>query len=330
MFLGYIHYFRALAIFFIVAGHSIDNFLWLDNSTLERVLRIVISNGSTLFVFIAGYLFQHLLVKYNTKKYVISKLKNVIIPYFIVSIPAIIIFVFYQQREAVWEGFYDNPQWLQVFLFYLTGKHLAPLWFIPMITLFYLVAPLLAKADKNEKIYYLLPLFILISCLVSRGLPYQSFVHFFSAYLLGMYCSKFKISVNLILQNTNFLIGSFLLVVAFIFSEFYFTTGYMTYYNHLQKLCLSLFFLGLFIKFNPHLTSKYISTVADTSFGVFFIHSYLVTGTKLIYEKAYGHLPEGNIVFHIIISIVLLMTCVFLIVQIRRVFGKNSRYLVGS
>ena len=51
MFLGYIHSFRALAIFFIVAGHSIDFFLWPENKQgLEKILRIFMSNGSVLFV----------------------------------------------------------------------------------------------------------------------------------------------------------------------------------------------------------------------------------------------------------------------------------------
>jgi len=65
MFLGYIHSFRALAIFFIVAGHSIDIFMWSIDSELERFLKIFFSNGTALFVFIAGYLFQHLSVKYQ-------------------------------------------------------------------------------------------------------------------------------------------------------------------------------------------------------------------------------------------------------------------------
>ena len=65
MFLGYIHSFRALAILFIVGGHCIDFFNWSEGSAaIERMLRILISNGSVLFVFIAGYLFQHLAIKY--------------------------------------------------------------------------------------------------------------------------------------------------------------------------------------------------------------------------------------------------------------------------
>lgn len=168
MFLGYIHYFRALAIFFIVAGHSIDAFTW-HSKDIERIIRIIFSNGSVLFVFIAGYLFQHLLPKFTPYKYYKSKITNVIVPYILISIPAIIAFTAFVERQTVWEGFYDNTIFMQVGLFYLTGKHLAPLWFIPMISLFYVIAPLLEKTDKNKTIYYLLPAFILLSCFIGRG-----------------------------------------------------------------------------------------------------------------------------------------------------------------
>ena len=185
MFLGYIHYFRALAITFIVAGHAIDAMVW-SNVELGRLMRILLSNGSVLFVFIAGYLFQHLSDKLSGRKYFSSKFKNVILPYLLISIPAILISVTVFDQERVWPGFYDKPILQQVVMFYLTGAHLAPLWFIPMITLFYLVSPLLLQADKGRLIYMLLPVFMIVSCFVGRGLPHESFVHFFSVYLMGL------------------------------------------------------------------------------------------------------------------------------------------------
>ena len=86
----------------------------------------------------------------------ISKLKNVISPYILISIPGIYFSVFIQQRGIVWDGFYDYPIWEQIFYFYITGLHVTALWFIPMISLFYLVSPLLVKLDRNKKIYYLI------------------------------------------------------------------------------------------------------------------------------------------------------------------------------
>ncbi len=330
MFLGYIHYFRALAIFFIVAGHTIDAFVWSGDENMERILRIFVSNGSVLFVFIAGYLFQHLSIKYETRKYYKSKLKNVISPYLFVSIPAILVFVTIVERDSVWPGFYDNPIWIQVLSFYFTGKHLAPLWFIPMIAIFYLIAPFLIKADKNKTIYYFLPVFILISCFVDRGLPHKSFIHFFSAYLLGMACSKYKQSLNPLISHRLFLYPAFVMVVFPGALEFLTMNGTMTYLNFLQKSVMSIFFLGLFYKFNSKLNSELVSTIANNSFGVFFIHSYFLTANKLAYKKLFDELPTGNLITYSLAAVGTLFACVFIIALIKNITGKHSRFLIGS
>jgi hypothetical protein len=331
VFLGYIHSFRAMAILFIVAGHSIDFFTWSEaDSAIERLLRILISNGSVLFVFIAGYLFQHLAIKYQAKKYFVAKLKNVLLPYFLVSIPAIAIFVFAIPRETVWQGFYDNPQWLQVVYFYLTGMHLAPLWFIPMITLFYIVAPLLVFADKNKHFYWVLPLTIIISCFISRGLPHQSFIHFFSVYLLGMFCSHYKVKVNSILNQLPVLTILAFAVLGLAAFEFYYMQGTMTYINYLQKIIMSVFFLGLFIQLGEKADYKIIHTIAHASFGVFFIHSYVLTASKLLIEKLFEEKVSGNLLLYPLVVVSVLLSCVAIIVILQKLLGKKSRYLVGS
>ncbi len=329
MFLGYIHCFRALAILFIVAGHSIDAFSWTSIDT-ERLLRIFISNGSVLFVFIAGYLFQHLSGKFSPKKYYRSKVKNVISPYFIISIPAIAVFVSLLERDSVWPGFYDRSVFEQVLLFYLTGKHLAPLWFIPMISIFYLAAPLLVYADKNRSVYYFLPLFVVLSCFVSRGLPPQSFIHFFSAYLLGMYCSNYKNSLNPLISSNLFIYTTLSFVLIFAAFEFLFMERTMTYVNYLQKLTMSIFFLGLFIKHNASLNSEYISTIANTSFGVFFIHSYVLTASKLLYKEYNGELPSGSLTLYCIVALSTLIICSGLVTFIKKICGKYSKLIIGS
>ncbi len=331
MFLGYIHSFRALAILFIVAGHTIDFFQWSESDEdIEKLLRIFVSNGSVLFVFIAGYLFQHLSIKYDTKKYLITKLKNVIVPYILVSIPAIFVFVIMLHRDTVWQGFYDNPQWLQVIYFYLTGMHLAPLWFIPMITLFYVVAPMLMKGDKGKLFYWGLPIAILLSCFVSRGLPHQSFIHFFSVYMMGMFCSHYKHIINDYLKKANVLIMLFSILMLCGLMEFYYMQSTMTYLNYLQKMAMSLFFLGAFINLGHKLDSRFIHKIADTSFGVFFIHSYFLTAGKLSFVQFFGDKLDGSLLLFPIVTVSVLLVCVFVIVVIQKMFGSKSRYLVGS
>lgn len=331
MFLTYIQAFRALAILFIVAGHSIDVFIWPENETLEKILRILVSNGTVLFVFIAGYLFQHLSKKFIVQKYYLTKFKYVLIPYFLISIPAIIVFVAITERDTVWPGFYDNPIWMQVVSFYLTGKHLAPLWFIPMITIFYFLAPILIWLDKIKYTYYFLPLFVLLSCFVPRsGMPYEFFIHFFSVYLLGMLCSHYKGQINLVLSRNSIILLLSALICILAFFEFYFMAHTMTYVNYLQKVVMSLAILGVLIKLSKAVNPKFIEKTADTSFGVFFIHSYILSAEKLIFEHFNGSLAIGNLWNYTIVAILTLIICIIIVQFIKYIFGKNSRILVGS
>ncbi len=312
-----------------MTGHTIDVFVW-DSVHFERLLRILFSNGSILFVFIAGYLFQHLSSKFDVRKYYTTKLKNVIVPYLLISIPAIVVFITILERETAWPGFYDNSILEQIGLFYVTGIHLSPLWFIPMISIFYLVGPLLIKADRSKFIYYTIPVTIIISCLVSRGFPYENFVHFFSVYLLGMYCSRYKTLINpIISQNLVLMLGLFTIILLAM-TEWMFMEGTMTFINYLQKLTMSVFFLGLLFKYNEKLTSKYVSLVADTSFGIFFIHSYVLTSGKMLNINIFGEPQSGNFIMFVLIAVLTLVVCSYLIVLIKRALGKYSKFVVGS
>ena len=64
-----VHSLRALAIWSIVAAHVIDITPWSANSIWPRLLANVLENGSVLFVFVAGYLFQHLHSRYRYLPY---------------------------------------------------------------------------------------------------------------------------------------------------------------------------------------------------------------------------------------------------------------------
>ncbi len=59
-FLPYIHNFRGIAILYIVAFHCLSSFGWGDNILEKRICNSLVVYGTVLFVFIAGFLFQHL------------------------------------------------------------------------------------------------------------------------------------------------------------------------------------------------------------------------------------------------------------------------------
>ena len=88
-FLHFIHSFRGVAILFVVGGHILLD--WKPGTVSEKILDAIFQNGTVLFVFIAGYLFQHLSGKYDTLDYWKKKVQYVLLPYILISTPAIIL-----------------------------------------------------------------------------------------------------------------------------------------------------------------------------------------------------------------------------------------------
>src|SRR5688500_5818695 len=94
-FLPYIHFLRGVAILYVFAVHargfasywesSPDTFKFLDTFSDPSE-----GNGTTLFLFIRGFLFEHLSrYQFDFKKYLTQKFKNLILPYLIISLPLI-------------------------------------------------------------------------------------------------------------------------------------------------------------------------------------------------------------------------------------------------
>lgn len=334
VFLRYIHSFRGIAILFIVAGHCIDAFIWENNESLMRALRIVASNGSLLFVFISGYLFQHLSYKYEFGGYLRNKLTNVLLPYFIVSIPAIVVFTAFARRPGLGESFYGNPLFVQVTEFYLTGAHLAPLWFVPMITVFYLLAPLLVPLDRDGRVYYGLAVLIPLSLAVPRGgsIPH-AVAHFFSVYLLGMLASRHKARVSAIVDRYALLLA--IAMVLLFAAEFWFMQeivkqGSLTYVNYLSKLIACFLFVWLLEKYD-HVIEDRLSYLASISFGIFFVHSYVISGVKFLGSGTIGSpLPvDGTLVLYLAFLGVVVALSMIGITSGKWLLGKHSRTVIG-
>ena len=196
MFLHYINQFRAIATLFVVINHSIHGLQWgieYDNYETSRLLKIVFSNGAFFFVFISGFLFQHLLHKYRYRPFLVSRFQLVILPYLLISIPAVLAwtFVFQKSGMGIPADFYAQPWWQRVAWFYATGLHMAPVWFIPMIALYYLASPLFQLLDRYPLLYLGIPLLLWLSWEVPRHwAPWIASIHFLSVYVIGMAASR--------------------------------------------------------------------------------------------------------------------------------------------
>ena len=86
--LNYINVFRGLAILLIVAGHTMQ--FGEAGSLIQKASVEIFAGGTALFIFISGFLFQHLSGKYEFKNYMSKKWTNVILPYLWTAIPGIV------------------------------------------------------------------------------------------------------------------------------------------------------------------------------------------------------------------------------------------------
>lgn len=331
-FLNYINSFRGIAILYIVLGHCLSAFVWTDMSGVGEVIHVTFTNGTVLFVFIAGYLFQYLSPRYAYGRYMKSKLLNVGMPYLIMSVPGILYFTLFAQRPGM-EYVNDWPWILQVVQFYLVGAQLVPFWFIPMIFIHFILSPIYIRGDRQGWLYYLLPVFFLISMFVWRGGPYQlqSYLHYAFVYFFGMYAARNRDWLNPLLSKTGNLLAMLAVIATMAFIEL--DTAHagigIARLNFVQHLIQCLCYIGLLVRFDA-VIGRRLDMFASLSFGIFFVHSYIISIFKLGYARAFGHLPEATIPGFTLFFIGIVMLSMLFVLQVRRIFGKRSRMICGS
>ena len=345
MFLNYIHNFRGIAIILIVAGHSLC--VWSDcpQKVWKDLFTIIMKNGTVLFVFIAGYLFQHLSQRFEYKDYLKKKIKFVILPYLLFSIPALIVRYSIPHEMPEWFGaaFKDLPISADIAFYSIKiardlifGAHFMPYWFIPMIVLFYIAAPLFIYIDRKKNAYWVLPISIIISILIQRPasltlLP-QSCIHFFSVYLFGMFCSRYKDRVIEKLQKKW--IWIFFVMISTIFLEFQYpgVRCGISPFNYLQKMVLCLLLILCLFKIDktvPERLQRFIGLLANYSFGIFFLHYYFLTAfEKIDFLKPLYTIAPGMKKYFLTVIIITLLS-VNTVRIVKGVAGDRSRVMIG-
>jgi probable poly-beta-1,6-N-acetyl-D-glucosamine export protein len=197
-FLDYLHHFRGFAIILIVGVHCRTAIPWQENSLTHEVLFYGLNSSTILFVFISGFLFHHLNAEgFHYKSYLTRKIKFVIIPYVLVSIPAIVDKLVFE-TDGVWmtDTYKSSGTVFRVLYLLTTGKHSGPFYFIPMISLIYLMAPVLYAFQKT-KAFPFVAMGVSLVGLFSHHYGYyaslgESFVYFLPVYIFGMWISAVR------------------------------------------------------------------------------------------------------------------------------------------
>lgn len=334
-----VHNFRAFAILGVVGAHSLQNFSWESGSLLFICLDTLFNQSTIWFAFIAGYLFQALSGRYQTGSYYRKKIVNVLTPYVLCSIPALVVAIFFIPQEMP-AGFGDYGAFKQALLFLVTGKHLAPYWYIPMITVIFVLAPLLIFTDRHPRLYWALLLLIPLSGYLGRdGLlihtalpPYFSqlskAVYLLSPYLFGMLCSRYHETLLATVSRHWVLLLIASISLFGLEVTYYHETTYLMFAFKMVSAPLILWSLRR--EFGGFQSS--LDRIASWSFGIFFIHGYVLGLTSLVVQKSTGaeDFSAANPVTYILFYCTVVLASLGCIYLVKKIVGDgNSTRLIG-
>lgn len=346
MYLRYVHSFRAVSIVIIVAGHALFSLAWSADSVMHDLLLDLLDGGTVLFVFVAGFLFHHLAGRYRYRDYLTKKVTNVLLPYLVVSIPAVIYTVYFTDLTDDRPQLADTSEAYQGFWLLLKGGATFnyPLWFVPMITVFYLAAPLLIQFVRHPRLYLMLVPLIPLSMLAHRTDELDTLtiaLYFLPAYLAGMCASQHRAQLETFLDRRGPLLCVAWLAMAL--TMFALLDHHGNYYGlapfsqehgpvdwmFAQKLLMCFALLALLRRFDERGKDR-LRFLGDISFTIFFVHGYVLFAVLVASNRLIGGPPPGNLFTTLLLTVTALGVAAAGTILIRRWFGSRSRHLIGS
>lgn len=323
----YIHNLRGFAILLVIYGHAIAALNSIDGIQLIRDLLV---NGTVLFVVIAGYFFSVVETRYTYKKYLFSKLKNVVFPYIFLSVPALMIYTLGYKSQHTWVDIdvLSQSSLIEQIIFYLTtGSHLGPLWFIPMIIVFYILFPFFKLIKYNSLFNFFIITSVVVSIFVGRpehnDNTLQSVIYFMPAYLTGIYIHANKGFISRVAVRSDIYIGVCIILSLLLYLFF----GYNSSLDMCIKLLLSIFTFGFFYK---HLDFKLkpLGMLASISFYLFFVHGYLTGAARMWLQKT--NFTGNSLLLSSTIFIFVLLFSILSYFLLRRLFGERKKEFLGA
>ena len=308
---------------------------WLDSAGDLGYFLVV--DATTWFVFISGYLFHYIeFRRFKYTDYLRKKAKFVFLPYLVFSVPAIVAGIYFARDILL--GLDRGPYVLWSLL--VGGSVAPPMWFIPMIIIFFFLSPLFHALARTRWIYPATIVGLAISVFSYRPVhnlnPFLAFVHFFGFYLLGMLTSMNTCRTDA-LKNTRavyWIIASGLalfFLCAFMYDfESEVPIGFQDGWGKLNLVQLAKFGLlvAVFFLFERYLNRKQrmLAYLAEISFGLFFVHGFFVLMSSRIQQRLGLDNPWLAFLFELVFVVCGSVLSVYLV---KSVFKKKSRYVIG-
>ncbi|WP_425514760.1 acyltransferase family protein [Comamonas fluminis] len=327
--------FRAISILFVILSHLV-NLSLLNNS-----LNFFLTDATTWFLFISGYLFFQVESNENFSyfKYLKKKIKFVITPYLIISAPCILAGIYFHQPQIYEISTEKYIAWSLL----VGGLVNGPMWFTPMIAIFFLASPVFLNLTQKNTLILLLTAAagIIISIFSSRPTlnsnPIYSFIHFFGFYMLGLFFFKIRNEIKSLSKSlsTQIIISGILLyaIIASFNSDFdlngkeyipFFEAIGLPNSTTLGKLVL-LISIFVFLEKYFNIPNKYLRYISSISFGLFFLHGIFIR----IFNKNIEINLQNPFYSALLEFIFVFLSSIITIEFSKKILKHRTRYVIG-
>jgi len=345
--LQHIHYFRGIAIIFIVISHALLVPLLAPVKTKDPVYGLVylfFSNATVFFALISGFLFQ-----YNSDNSTFSystmmkkKFLYLFVPLVFMSIPAMIAIAYESPGSPghkLFAGAAGAAKWAFM---------RSPLWFIFFILIAFTASPLILRFvhwrwsfpvtmlamslgffffPRTLPVWpgvfpYFLPVFVLGAIMSYR---YGQFRVYIQRYFL--YCGILALMLMLLVILAVLVTGETDRTLVFGFNRSV-ARGVQSELRGYFKIFLALFLWGLLIRLE-HRESRILDLFANYSFGIYFIHSYFITLSIIFYAYLWPSSRPFAYLMTLGYCIIWPLLALAIAMLIKRVSGRYSRYVAG-
>ena len=327
----------------IVLGHSYDLARWNTSGTFGEFIYALSLNGTVYFVFISGFLYNHIFYpRFNYQKFMLKKAQYVLLPYLLFSLIPVLSTVFLDGGGEYLPNELRERPFLAVLWYLITGRVIFAYWYIPMAMLLFAVSPLVNWIIKSNKVLWSIFLLTPISMIIHRPLDnlnaVHSLIYFFPVYLIGVWSSLNNQKIYAYLRDSKkkaVLIFSAIalgLIQVLIFQHtgnFHKELLSITVpdVNLLQKICLCFFFMSWLDNYEDTKIAVANKT-AETSFAIYFIHPFFINFLFAVSSKLNSDF-SGNFISLILATITVTLGSMAIAVIIKAVLKKKSRYLIG-
>jgi peptidoglycan/LPS O-acetylase OafA/YrhL len=331
--LQFIQLVRGLAIIGIVACHCQDLFD-VSDPVRSAPMNMLSRHVNVVFVIVSGFLFQYLSSRYDYGKYLKSKATNVLTPYVVCSAPAILLYVAgLKATPDIADATGSQNSIDLVITLLLTGKAIAPYWFVPMACIFFLMAPVWRWIDQNPRWFLIIPVLLCVSAMVGRSFgdvsPLQNALFYAPAYLIGMATSHFRETVLPWLARLSLPLMMSVFVALLLRSS----PGLFDFAAFFSKILFALGLVGWLSQTGlAQSRTSYNQdalAIGESSFGIYFIHYYIVSAINMLIMGGYIGRPHGFAAFAALL-VAVMAASVMIVLTVQIACGRSSKMLVGA